>query len=237
MGLANVRASRYGIRECAGGYSSTNAGAGAGPPASTRRHGAAQCAPLGGSPARTVPRLAATRASQSRGPTLPGTACSKSAEAGHTCLATGVSCTPLSSRAHRENDLDQPRHHSPTYLSMNTSVFHIKEREGARRMDAKRVACLTRRRAQAVRQRGFVNHLAGRAVLGMGRRRLSSYWLRWCRRARRGPVLRLFPPCALISHAQGSSGVVGNMPFAWRGHTKSLATRARPSPDLAVWLE
>ena len=51
------------------------------------------------------------------------------------------------------------------------------------------------------------------------------------------PVLRVFPPCALISHAQGSSGVVDNMPFAWRGHTKSLATRARPSPDLAVWLE
>ena len=50
-------------------------------------------------------------------------------------------------------------------------------------------------------------------------------------------VLRLFPPCALISHAQGSSGVVDNMPFAWRGHTKSLTTRARPSPDLAVWLE
>ena len=25
--------------------------------------------------------------------------------------------------------------------------------------------------------------------------------------------------------------------FAWRGHTKRLATRARPSPDLAVWLE
>ena len=51
------------------------------------------------------------------------------------------------------------------------------------------------------------------------------------------PVLRLFPPCALISHAQGSSGVVDNMPFAWRGHTKCLTTRARPSPDLAVWLE
>ena len=51
------------------------------------------------------------------------------------------------------------------------------------------------------------------------------------------PVLRLFPPCALISHAQRSSGVVDNMPFAWRGHTQSLATRARPSPDLAVWLE
>ena len=56
-------------------------------------------------------------------------------------------------------------------------------------------------------------------------------------RPRRRPVLRLFPPCALVSHAQGSSGVVDNMPFAWRGHTKSLATRARPSPDLAVWLE
>ena len=51
------------------------------------------------------------------------------------------------------------------------------------------------------------------------------------------PVLRLFPPCALVSHAQGSSGVVDNMPFAWRGHTKSLTTRARPSPDLAVWPE
>ena len=51
------------------------------------------------------------------------------------------------------------------------------------------------------------------------------------------PVLRLFPPCALISHAQGSSGVVDNMPFAWRGYTKSLTTRTRPSPDLAVWLE
>ena len=52
-----------------------------------------------------------------------------------------------------------------------------------------------------------------------------------------GPVLRLFLPCALISHAQGSSGVVDNMPFAWRGHTKSLTTRPRLSPDLAVWLE
>ena len=29
------------------------------------------------------------------------------------------------------------------------------------------------------------------------------------------PVLRLFSPCALLSHAQGSSGVVGTMPFAW----------------------
>ena len=50
-------------------------------------------------------------------------------------------------------------------------------------------------------------------------------------------VLRLFPPCALVSHAQGSSGVVGNMPFARRGHTKSLTSRARPGPDLAMWLE
>ena len=30
MGFANVRASRYGIRSCSGGYSSTNANAGAG---------------------------------------------------------------------------------------------------------------------------------------------------------------------------------------------------------------
>ena len=51
------------------------------------------------------------------------------------------------------------------------------------------------------------------------------------------PVLRLFPPCALISHTQGSSGVDENMPSAWRGHTKSLTTRDRPSPDLVVWLE
>ena len=51
------------------------------------------------------------------------------------------------------------------------------------------------------------------------------------------PVHRLFPPCALISHAQGSSGVVDNMLFVWRGHTKRLTTRARPSPDLVVWLE
>ena len=49
---------------------------------------------------------------------------------------------------------------------------------------------------------------------------------------RGGAVFRLFPPCALISHAQGSSSVVDNMPFTWRGHTKRLTTRARPSPDL-----
>ena len=43
--------------------------------------------------------------------------------------------------------------------------------------------------------------------------------------------------CTQSTRAQGSSGVVDNMPFAWRGHTKSLTTRDRPSPDLAVWLE
>ena len=43
-------------------------------------------------------------------------------------------------------------------------------------------------------------------------------------------VLRVFPPWALIAHAQGSSGVVDNMPFAWRGHTKSLTTRGQAEP-------
>ena len=55
------------------------------------------------------------------------------------------------------------------------------------------------------------------------------------------PVINRSFPCSLpvhsIAHAQGSSGVVDTMPFAWRGHTKSLTTRARPSPDLAVRLE
>ena len=51
------------------------------------------------------------------------------------------------------------------------------------------------------------------------------------------PVLRLFPPHAPGSRAQGSSGVVDNMPFAWRGHTKRRTARARPGPDLAVRLE
>ena len=34
MGFANVRAPRYGVRSCSGGYSNANAGAGAGPSAS-----------------------------------------------------------------------------------------------------------------------------------------------------------------------------------------------------------
>ena len=34
------------------------------------------------------------------------------------------------------------RQHSPTYLSMNTSVFHIKKREGARRIPAcEKIVC------------------------------------------------------------------------------------------------
>ena len=64
-----------------------------------------------------------------------------------------------------------------------------------------------------------------------------STFMGWMSGRHYWPVLRLFPPCALLSHAQGSSGAVDNMPFAWRGHTKRLTTRARPSPDLAVWLE
>ena len=50
-------------------------------------------------------------------------------------------------------------------------------------------------------------------------------------------VPRVFPLYALVPRVQGSSGVVDNMLFAWRGHTKRLTARARPSPDHAVWLE
>ena len=51
------------------------------------------------------------------------------------------------------------------------------------------------------------------------------------------PVLRLFPPHAPSSHAQGSSGVVATVPPVWRGHTKSTTARSGPGPDLAMWLE
>ena len=51
------------------------------------------------------------------------------------------------------------------------------------------------------------------------------------------PVLRVFPPCALIAHAQGSSGVVATVLLVWRGHTKSTTARSGPSSDLAMWLE
>ena len=51
------------------------------------------------------------------------------------------------------------------------------------------------------------------------------------------PVLRLFPPHAPSSHAQGSSGIVATVPLVWRGHTKSTAARSGPGPDLAMWLE
>ena len=51
------------------------------------------------------------------------------------------------------------------------------------------------------------------------------------------PVLRLFPPHAPSSHAQGSSGVVATVPLVWRGHTKRTTARSGPGPDLAMWLE
>ena len=51
-----------------------------------------------------------------------------------------------------------------------------------------------------------------------------------------GPVLRLFPPCTLISHTQGSSGVVDTMPFVWRSHAKSPPTRAGCALDIALRL-
>ena len=87
------------------------------------------------------------------------------------------------------------------------------------------------------RHRGAADeHQQGRRHFHDVARHAVHYGLRPALRRLR-PVLRLFPPCAPISHAQGSSGVVENMPFAWRGHTKSLTTRARPSPNLAVWLE
>ena len=54
---------------------------------------------------------------------------------------------------------------------------------------------------------------------------------------RTGYVLRVFPLCAPVPRVQGSSGAVATVQFAWRAHTKSLTTRARSSPDLAVWLE
>ena len=64
-------------------------------------------------------------------------------------------------------------------------------------------------------------HPSGLAVL---RALVRNYVVAW-------PVLRVFPPCALISHAQGSSGAVATVPIAWRGHTKRLTTtRARPGP-------
>ena len=50
-------------------------------------------------------------------------------------------------------------------------------------------------------------------------------------------VLRLFPPCALVSRAQGSSGAVATVQFVWRGHAKTPTTRAGPWPDFALRLE
>ena len=53
----------------------------------------------------------------------------------------------------------------------------------------------------------------------------------------RPSLLRLFPPCALSPHAQGSGGATATVPFAWRGHTKSTTTRAGRALDLALRLE
>ena len=50
-------------------------------------------------------------------------------------------------------------------------------------------------------------------------------------------VLRVFPLCALVPRVQRSSGAVATVQFVWRGHAKTLTTRAGPWPDFALWLE
>ena len=50
-------------------------------------------------------------------------------------------------------------------------------------------------------------------------------------------VLRVFPLCALVPRAQGSSGAVATVQFVWRGHAKTPTTRAGPWPDFALRLE
>ena len=49
--------------------------------------------------------------------------------------------------------------------------------------------------------------------------------------------LRVFPLCALVPRAQGSSGAVATVQFVWRGHAKTPTTRAGPWPDFALRLE
>ena len=49
--------------------------------------------------------------------------------------------------------------------------------------------------------------------------------------------LRVFPRFACLSRAQGSSGTVATMPFVWRSHAKSPATRAGRALDIALRLE
>ena len=50
-------------------------------------------------------------------------------------------------------------------------------------------------------------------------------------------VLRVFLLCALVPRVQGSSGAVATVQFVWRGHAKTLTTRAGPWPDFALRLE
>ena len=58
---------------------------------------------------------------------------------------------------------------------------------------------------------------------------------RWVQ-LRGGPSLHAYSlPVHPIARAQVSSGVLVTMPFAWRGRTKSPATRA--SPRFTLWLE
>ena len=49
--------------------------------------------------------------------------------------------------------------------------------------------------------------------------------------------LRVFPLCALVPRAQGSTGAVATVRFVWRGHAKTPTTRAGPWPDFALRLE
>ena len=53
----------------------------------------------------------------------------------------------------------------------------------------------------------------------------------------RTSFLRVFPLCALVPRAQGSSGAVATVQFVWRGHAKTPTTRAGPWPDFALRLE
>ena len=46
----------------------------------------------------------------------------------------------------------------------------------------------------------------------------------------------LIPPDARFPRAQGSSGATATVPFVWRGHTKSRATRVGRALELALRL-
>ena len=58
-----------------------------------------------------------------------------------------------------------------------------------------------------------------------------------CRDEDSGPSFAYFLPVHSSHTRRDRVASLTNMLFAWRGHTKSLTTRAGPSPDLAVWLE